>query len=134
MLSKETRLNLTKLVFSYIFRSENNLEVDINDLLLASEDPEDNHYFPDIIERLEEYRHEVEVYLSEFGWIGTPYISKAILVMFCFEKMTFLKGQPELQAKVIAEYLHLTQDLAGSECVPLVHAVIGKLTQTSEQN
>ena len=124
MFTKQFRFNLVQLVFNFIFRSENELGHDLEDVLLQTTTSEERVSLASIIENFDIYKDKITPFLHGYGWDKTPFLSRAILITFVAEAVNISK---EEQAKEIAEYLHLTQDLAGADSVSLVHAVIGKI-------
>jgi transcription termination factor NusB len=126
MFTKQFRFNLVQLVFNYIFRLESELSHDLNDVILLSTSSEEKVVLEEIITNFEIYKAKAVPFLSDFGWERTPFLSRAALITFIQESAQV--DLPE-QNKIIAEYLHLTQDLAGADSVALVHAVIGKMSK-----
>ena len=131
MFTKQFRFNLVQLVFNYIFRLENDLSHELNEVILQSTTSEEKKSLENIIKNFEEYKTKAEPFLSDFGWKKTPFLSRAVLITFVNERQYFESTE---QSKAIAEYLHLTQDLAGADSVALVHAVIGKMSKTVESS
>jgi len=125
MLTKDSRLQLVQLLYAYLFTLENDFEFDLADLKQTLAEA------PSLIDPAALYRNhqeKVSQHLTGFGWAGTPMVSRAVLLASCYELLESKPENSDLQPKIISEYLHLTQSLAGAEHVALVHAVIGKLT------
>ncbi len=125
MFTKTFRFNLTQLIFNYIFRLENDLDHDLKDILLQSTDIDEQLALENTIQNYASFKSQILPFLADFGWEKTPFLSRAILITFVGEN-ELVQGLE--QNKMISEYLHLTQDLAGADSVALVHAVIGKIT------
>lgn len=126
MFTKQFRFNLVQLVFNFIFRYENELGHDLGDVLLQTTTSDERVILAKVIDNFELYKNKITPFLLGYGWDKTPFLSRAILITFVAEAENISK---EDQAKEIAEYLHLTQDLAGADSVSLVHAVIGKVVE-----
>jgi transcription termination factor NusB len=129
MYTKQLRFNLVQLVFNFIFRHENQLSHDLEDVLLQTTTDEEKIITSKIIDNFETYKDKITPHLHGYGWDKTPFLSRSILITFLMEFEETAKAD---QTKEIAEYLHLTQDLAGADSVSLVHAVIGKIVGVAE--
>jgi transcription termination factor NusB len=124
MTLKSTRFNLSQLLFSYVFRTENDLDNDPEIILLTAESDESKILFYEALQNFEFFKTQIASCLSEHKWTTTPYLSRAILICFALE---ISQGSELETSKLISQYLQLAQELMGPDNVPLIHAVMGKL-------
>ncbi len=124
MFTKQFRFNLVQLVFNFVFRKENELGYSIDDIILPTTTSEEKVTLEEIVSNFSNLKERITPFLLEYGWDRTPFLSRAILLTF-LEEVNL--SDTEQKSKIIADYLHLTQDLSGADSVSLVHAVIGKM-------